>query len=173
MLTWGGVGCQLPGNLNCRKFSLVNHISFISLFISRLLLRILGKYVDFVWTSTENEWKCAEHNLITCVWTFYHSWSDHERFDQLSSETYEKHSVFSKSVLTIDRCRPHSVTFGYCGWQEEPAVQISWLLLHLRVVWTSIKNEWNVQNAVWTRVSRPSTPRKLITRVLTICHVKT
>ena len=58
-------------------------------------------------------------------------------FDHLSSETYEKHSVFSKSVLTIDRCRPHSVTFGYCGGQEEPAVQISWLLLHLRRVYVA------------------------------------
>ena len=58
-------------------------------------------------------------------------------FDHLSSETYEKQSVFSKSVLTIDRWRPHSVTFGYCGGQEEPAVQISWLLLHLRRVYVA------------------------------------
>ena len=39
-------------------------------------------------------------------------------------------------------------------------------------VWTSTKNEWNAQNAIWSRAFRPFTPRNLITRVLTICHVK-
>ena len=34
------------------------------------------------------------------------------------------------------------------------------------------KNEWNAQNAIRSRAFRPSTPRALITRVLTICQVK-
>ena len=37
-------------------------------------------------------------------------------------------------------------------------------------VWTSTKNEWNAQNAVWSRAFRPSTPRHLITRVFTLCQ---
>ena len=39
-------------------------------------------------------------------------------------------------------------------------------------VWTSTKNEWNAQNAMRSRAFRPSTPRTLITRVLTICQVQ-
>ena len=37
---------------------------------------------------------------------------------------------------------------------------------------TSTKNEWNVQNAGWSHVFQPSTPRYLIMCVLTICHDK-
>ena len=37
-------------------------------------------------------------------------------------------------------------------------------------VWTSTKNEWKAKNAIWLPVFRPSTPRNLITWVLTICH---
>ena len=37
-------------------------------------------------------------------------------------------------------------------------------------VWTSTKNEWNAQNAVWSRAFRTSTPSHLITRVLTVCQ---
>ena len=56
----------------------------------------------------------------------------------------------------------------------EPAILISRLLLGMRrmyvaaFVWTSTKNEWNVHNAIWSRPYEPSTPRKLIRRVLTI-----
>ena len=34
------------------------------------------------------------------------------------------------------------------------------------------KNEWNAQNAIWSRASGPSITRSPITLVLTICHVK-
>ena len=37
---------------------------------------------------------------------------------------------------------------------------------------TSTKNEWNVQKAIRSRAFGLSIPRYLITRVLTICHVK-
>ena len=50
--------------------------------------------------------------LITRVWTFHHSLSDHACFDHLSREILRKAQRWSKSVLTF-RCRPHSVTFGY------------------------------------------------------------
>ena len=39
--------------------------------------------------------------------------------------------------------------------------------------WTSTKNEWNSQNAFWSSAFRPSTPRKLFTRVLTILRKST
>ena len=39
-------------------------------------------------------------------------------------------------------------------------------------VWTSTKNEWNEQNAIWSRAFGPSITRNLITLVLTISHVK-
>ena len=39
-------------------------------------------------------------------------------------------------------------------------------------VWTSTKNEWNAQNTLWSCAFGPSITRNLITRVLTICHVK-
>ena len=66
----------------------------------------------FVWISTKNEWNV--HNAI------YHA-----RLDLLSlviwsrvfwpSVTWNlpKAQHWSKSVLTFDRCRPHSVTFGH------------------------------------------------------------
>ena len=37
---------------------------------------------------------------------------------------------------------------------------------------TSTWNVWNAQNALWSRAFGPSITRNLITRVLTICHVK-
>ena len=44
------------------------------------------------------EWvECIERNLITCVWTFYHSSSDHACFDHLSRETCAKRSVVAKA----------------------------------------------------------------------------
>ena len=39
-------------------------------------------------------------------------------------------------------------------------------------VWTSTKNVWNAKNALWSRAFGLSITRKLITRLLTICHVK-
>ena len=39
-------------------------------------------------------------------------------------------------------------------------------------IWTSTKNEWNVQNTIWSCMFRPSTPHNLITRVLIIHLVK-
>ena len=41
--------------------------------------------------------------------------SEHACSDFLSREAYEEHSstVIKQNVLTFDRCRPHSVTFGY------------------------------------------------------------
>ena len=41
--------------------------------------------------------KCTERTLITRVWTFYHSLSDHACFDHLSRETYAKHSAGPKA----------------------------------------------------------------------------
>ena len=35
-----------------------------------------------------------------------------------------------------------------------------------------LRNEWNAQNAIWSRAFGPSITRYLSTRVLTICHVK-
>ena len=63
--------------------------------------------------------------------------SDHARLGLLSlviwsrafwpSATWNLHKAqrLTKIVLTFDRCRPHSVTFGYCGRQEEPSILIS------------------------------------------------
>ena len=65
----------------------------------------------FVWTSTESEWNkqntiwsCAfglpiTRNLITRVLTRV-TWN------------FRKAQWWSKSVLTFDHCRPHSITFG-------------------------------------------------------------
>ena len=41
--------------------------------------------------------ECAESTLITRVWTFYHSLSDHACFDHLSLETYAEHSAEVKA----------------------------------------------------------------------------
>ena len=70
------------------------------------------------------------------------------------------------------------ITTSYCGWQEEPAILISRLLLRMRRMYVAsirldlTKNERNAQNALWSRADRPSTPLTLTTSVLTICHVK-
>ena len=39
-------------------------------------------------------------------------------------------------------------------------------------IWTSTKNEQKAHNAIWSCTFGPSITRILITRVLTICHVK-
>ena len=44
--------------------------------------------------------------------------------------------------------------------------------MYSALVWTSTKNECNAQNAIWSRAFGPSITRNLITRFLTICHVK-
>ena len=66
----------------------------------------------FVWTSTKNEWNaqnalCSRvfgpsitRNLITRVLTIC--------YVNLTQST-----AMEQSVLTFDRCRPHSVTFAY------------------------------------------------------------
>ena len=55
--------------------------------VSRLLLcAFIAGQVDFQKESVE----CLQRNLITRVWTFYHSQSDHACFDHLSRETYAK-----------------------------------------------------------------------------------
>ena len=66
--------------------------------ISRLLLRVRRMYVasirlDYLLECME----CTERTLITRVWTFYHSLSDHACFDNLSRETYAKHSAGAKA----------------------------------------------------------------------------
>ena len=78
-------------------------------------------------------------------------------------------SSFEHCILLEDFCN--------CGRQEELAILIFRFLVRMRRMYvasirTSTKNEWNARNAVWSRASRPSAPRNLITRVLTICHVK-
>ena len=61
-----------------------------AILISRLLLRMRRMYLASIrLTSTKNEW-----NLITRVWTFYHSC-----FDNLSHETYAKHIVGPSIVV--------------------------------------------------------------------------
>ena len=54
-----------------------------------------------------------------------------------------------------------------CGQREEPAILISRLLWRMRHmnVWTSTKNEWNAQNAIWSCAFGLSITRNLITRV--------
>ena len=39
-------------------------------------------------------------------------------------------------------------------------------------VWTSTKNVWNAQNALWSRAFGLSITRKLIARIVTICYLK-
>ena len=39
-------------------------------------------------------------------------------------------------------------------------------------LWTCTKNKWNAHNAIWSLAIGPSITRNLITRVLTIYHVK-
>ena len=64
----------------------------------KMLLRMRGMYVassrwDFHW-----EWmECTKRNLITRIWTFYHSSSERACFNHLPCETYAKHSVWAKA----------------------------------------------------------------------------
>ena len=41
--------------------------------------------------------ECTEHNLIMCIWTFYHLLSDHACFDHMSRETYAKYIIGAKA----------------------------------------------------------------------------
>ena len=60
------------------------------------------------------------------------------------------------ATITLSRS-PQSLSPGCC---------------YVCVAWTSTKNEWNAQSAIWWRAFGPSITRNMITRVLTICHVK-
>ena len=70
------------------------------------------------------------------------------------------------------------VKFSYCGLLLSPTVLLSRLLLRMRstyvasLVWTSTKNEWNAQNAVWSPSFILSITHDLITHILTIYHVQ-
>ena len=66
---------------------------------------------SIIWTSTKNEW--TERNLITCFWIFYQSSSDHACFDYQSPLKLAQSKAMEQKRLTFDRCRPHSVAFGY------------------------------------------------------------
>ena len=91
--------------------------------ISRLLLCMRGMYVtsihlDFHW-NTQNT-ICSRafgppitHNLITHIWTFHHSQSDHGWFWLSVTWNLWKAQQWSKSILTFDRCHLPSLTFGY------------------------------------------------------------
>ena len=64
----------------------------------------------------------------------------------------------------------------FCGRQEELAIlncscyYTCIASMYPALVWTSAKNEWNPQNTIRSRAFRPSTPRNMIMRVLTICQ---
>ena len=65
----------------------------LAILISRLLLHIRGMCVDSVRLDFHLE-------RMERVWTFYHSLSDHPRFDPLQHEIYTKHSVYIDLALT-------------------------------------------------------------------------
>ena len=83
--------------------------------ISRLLLRMPGKYVaSFIWTSTKNEWNAQNARLlrafrpsitrylITRVLAIYHE-----------KRTQNKPQCWSNTAFDLRSFRPHSLTFGY------------------------------------------------------------
>ena len=66
--------------------------------------------------------------------------------------------------------------YNNCGRQVEPAILISRLLLGMRRMYVGafvgLPLRMSGMYAIWSRPYEPSTPRKLIRRVLTICYVK-
>ena len=50
--------------------------------------------------------ECTEHNLITRVWAFCHSQSDHACFDYLSRETYAKHTAMEQKRIDLRSFSP-------------------------------------------------------------------
>ena len=69
-----------------------------AILIFRLLSRMRRMYVASIRLDFHYEcMECAERTLITRVWTFYHSLSDHACFDHLSRETCPKHSAGVKA----------------------------------------------------------------------------
>ena len=102
---------------------------------SRLLLRMPGTYkaASLVWTSTKNEWN-AQDAICTRSRVFWPSitWTLHK------ARCWCKEGC--KSVLTFDRCRSHSVTFGY---------------YHLKYVAVFRAEPFRVRTDLWMRNSRP------------------
>ena len=68
--------------------------------------------------------------------------------------------------------------WGNCWWREEPAILIFRLLVRMRYVCVvsicfDFHKEWmQCTQRIWSREFGSSITRNLITRVLTICHVK-
>ena len=81
--------------------------------MSRLLLCMRGMYeAGFVWTSTKNkimEYTKVQSNQYTFSFSFTCNMSDHTCFDLLSRETALE---CTKSILTLNHCYLHSLTFG-------------------------------------------------------------
>ena len=75
--------------------------------ISKLLLCMPGTYkARFAWTSTKNKWNAQGANWTrSCVFWPSIAWTLRK------AKRWCKEGC--KRVLTFDRCRPHSVTFGY------------------------------------------------------------
>ena len=72
-----------------------------AILISRFLLRMRRMYVARIRLDFHGEWmESTERNLIMRVLTNCHM--------KLTQST-----AIDQSVLTFDRCRPHSVTFSY------------------------------------------------------------
>ena len=97
----------LRGDINCRRQEEP------AILISRLLLRMRRmRLYTFVWTSTKNEW-----NAQNAIWSLalnYPSlaiWS-HTFWPSITLNLCKPQRL-SKSVLTFDRFRSYSVTFGY------------------------------------------------------------
>ena len=118
--------------------------------------------------------------------------SDHTRLDLLPLVIWSrafwppvtwnlrKAQHLTKIVLTFNRCRPHSVTFGYGGRQEEPSILISRLLIRMRRMYVAsirfglplrMNGMYRTQFeqecldllplAIWSRVFWPSATLKL------------
>ena len=85
-------------------------------FQERLLNVCSSLWVFLEWISPQEWVECIERNLITCVWTFYHSLSDHACFNlnHLSREICAKRSVvvkaFWSSIVVARTPQPSVIT---------------------------------------------------------------
>ena len=113
-----------------------------AIIISRLLLRIRRHVasfrLDFSWT-----FRFFERNLVTHVVTICNVKHNAQRW--------------SKSVLTFDRCRVHSVTFGYycslsSGSHYACAACLYWTSTHSRPQSPSFLHT----DPIWSRAFGPS-----------------
>ena len=104
----------------------------------------------FVWTSTKNGWNAQNAIWSRALWLS-------------ATKNLRKAKQWSKSVLTFDRCRPHSLTFGYYqSYFYFPFTTLTPLWLYIDPT-STLPSTYIFNTALWiVKLCTPTTNNKFL-----------